>query len=105
MPTKTTTHTGPITQGDLAEIVAVAELASGAYHVVYETSLCRTGAVLRISKDYRQTALALIQAAGYTARLVSESTIVVTAVIDPITLLDAQIAALTAQRDALAAGT
>ena len=94
------TTTGPITQTDLDEITTVAELASCQYRVVSSRALCRSGAVLRIGKDYRQTALALIQAAGYTARVVANS-IVVTGAVDRLTLLDAQITELTAQRDAL----
>lgn len=97
-----TAPTGPITQADLDEITMVAELVSRNYRVVYETSLCRTGAVLRIDGDFRETVLDLVQAAGYTAHLVSRNTLVVTAAIDRLALLDAQIAALTAQRDALA---
>ena len=104
MPTTqaTTAPTGPITQTELDEITTVAELASVKYRVVSSRALCRTGAVLRIDGDFRGTALDLIQAAGYTARTVSGTTIVVTGAIDRLVLLEAQIAALTEQRDALA---
>lgn len=95
-----TTPTGLITQTDLDEITTVAELASCQYRVVSSRALCRSGAVLSIGNDYRQAALALIQAAGYTARVVANS-IVVTGAIDRLTLLEAQITELTAQRDAL----
>ncbi|WP_017584306.1 hypothetical protein [Nocardiopsis valliformis] len=95
-----TTPTGPITQTDLDEITTVAELASSQYRVVSSRALCRSGAVLRIGNDYRQAALALIQAAGYTARVVANS-IVVTGAVDRLTLLEAQLTELTAQRDAL----
>jgi len=98
-----TEHAGPITHTDLDEITTVAELVSRNYQVVYETSLCRTGAVLRIDGDFRETVLDLVQAAGYTARLVSRNTLVVTAVVDELALLEAQIADLTARRDRLAA--
>ena len=97
-----TAPAGPITADDLTEIISVAELASANYRIVAETSLCRTGAVLRIDGDFREAVLDLVQAAGYTARLVSRNTLVVTAAIDRLALLDAQIAELTAQRDALA---
>ena len=99
----TATSPGPITAEDLTEIISVAELASKTYRIVAETSLCRTGAVLRIDGDFRETVLDLVQAAGYTARLVSRNTLVVTAAIDRLALLDAQIAALTAERNRLVA--
>lgn len=91
---------GPITQDDLDEITTVAELASAHYRVVISRALCRSGAVLQIGTDWRQPALALVQAAGYTARVVANS-IVVTGAVDRLTLLDAQIQTLTAQREAL----
>ena len=91
----------PLTQTDLDQITSVAELASGRYRVVGNALLCRTGAILRIGYDYRARALELIQDAGYTAHMTATG-IVVTAVVDELALLDAQIAALTAQRDRLA---
>ncbi|WP_017590826.1 hypothetical protein [Nocardiopsis ganjiahuensis] len=94
-------HSGPITQTDLDEITTVAELASGSCRVVYSTALCRSGAVLQIGYDYRSAALELVRAAGYTARPVAGS-IVVTGAIDHLVLLEAQIAELTAKRDAVA---
>lgn len=101
MTTNTTTApVGPITQADLDEITTVAELASNAFRVVHNRALCRSGAVLQIGKDFREPALALIQAAGYTARRVA-NTIVVTSAIDRLVLLEAQITGLTEQRDAL----
>lgn len=89
-----------LTQTDLDQITEIAEMASARYRVVSDAALCRTGAILQIDPDYRAYALELIQAAGYTAHTAATA-IVVTAVVDELALLEAQIADLTARRDRL----
>lgn len=94
--------TSPFTQDDLDEISRIANIPSE-YPTVFDRTLCRTGAVLRIHASYHDTIVSLLQASGYTVQTTSKHTLVVTAAIDEVALLDAQIAALAARREKLLA--
>ncbi|RKR98961.1 hypothetical protein DFP74_6682 [Nocardiopsis sp. Huas11] len=79
--TITLTRPMPITNEDLADIIATAEMASTARPVVLMSRLCRSGAILHVHGFHIGEARDLVAAAGYTVRVVQER-LVVTGAID-----------------------
>ena len=67
---------------------------------IWSSSETPAGLLVTLTADITTDVTAALQAAGYTVTQVCANTVMVGGV-DPVALLDAQIAALTAQRDRL----
>ncbi|RKS09986.1 hypothetical protein DFP74_5732 [Nocardiopsis sp. Huas11] len=104
MSETTLTRPTPITDEDLADIKAAAEMASTARRVVLMARLCRSGVILHVHGFHIGEARDLVAAAGYTVRVVQER-LVVTGAIDRLALLVAERDRLTAEIAALQAET
>ncbi|MFC7331471.1 hypothetical protein [Marinactinospora rubrisoli] len=100
--TTTTARRMPASSADLDEVRATVLVAGQ----VWSSRLVPAGALIRLTHKWeRPRVVATLRAAGYTATPVSdtEDTVLVSGVLDPIAVLDAEIARLTERRDALAA--
>lgn len=101
MPTNTTAPTQLMpTEADVPEIEAVAAIHIGksSYLQVQATS---GGVLVRYHRTDDASPQPALEAVGYTTTSIRQGLLLVTGAIDHLALLEAQIAALTAQRDAL----
>lgn len=105
MSTNTTTsiatRTMP-TEADVPEISTIATAYSGDSMIIAVTATSG-GVLVRYDRNYGTTPVPALEAVGYTTTEIRQGLLLVTGTVDPIALLDAQIAALTARRDALTA--
>jgi len=87
---------------DVAEIRTIAEAYTGDQWI-YQVIATSAGVLVRYHFDFRSPAPAL-EAVGYRTETLRHGLVLVTGAVDRLALLEAQIAALQAERDRLAAG-
>ncbi|WP_160050103.1 MULTISPECIES: hypothetical protein [unclassified Nocardiopsis] len=98
------TRTMP-TKADVPEIRTIAETYSGDIAIISVTATSG-GVLVRYDRRlYSNNPAPALDAVGYTTTSIREGLLLVTGAVDQLALLDAQIAALTERRAALAAAT
>ena len=88
------------TEDNVPEIKAITSLALNGVEWVYEVRATSGGVLVRYHRD-RTSPVMTLAAIGYTVTVIGAGLVLVTGAVDRLALLEGQIAALAAERDAL----